>query len=50
MEPYREMYDKLFNAVTDAIGQLMKLETVNALGTLMDAQEKTEDIFIEGKK
>ena len=49
MEPYREMYDKLFNAVTDAIGQLMKLETVNALCTLMDAQEKTEGIYIEGK-
>ena len=49
MEPYREMYDKLFNAVTDAIGQLMKLETVNALSTLMDAQEKTESIYIEGK-
>ena len=49
MEPYREMYDKLFNAVTDAIGQLMKLETVNALGTLMDAQGKTEGIFIESK-
>ena len=31
MEPYKEMYYKLFNEVTDAIGQLMKLETVIAL-------------------
>ena len=30
MEPYKEMYYKLFNAVTDAIGQLMRLETENA--------------------
>lgn len=47
MEPYKEMYYKLFNSVTDAISQLMRLETVNAIHTLMDAQQATEDIFIE---
>ena len=47
MEPYKEMYYKLFNAMTDAIGQLMRLETVNAIYTLMDAQQLTEELFIE---
>ena len=47
MEPYKEMYYKLFNSVTDAISQLMRLETVNAINTLMDAQQAMEDIFIE---
>ena len=47
MEPYQEMYYKLFNSVTDAIGQLMKLETVNAIQTLMDAQQAAERTFIE---
>ena len=47
METYKEMYYKLFNSVTDAISQLMRLETVNAIHTLMDAQQATEDIFIE---
>ena len=50
MEPYKEMYYKLFNEVTDAIGQLMKLETVTALYTLMDAQQKTEEMFIEAER
>ena len=47
MDPYKEMYYKLFNAVTDAIGQLMRLETENAINTLMDAQQATEKIFVE---
>ena len=47
MEPYKEMYYKLFNAVTDAIGQLMRLETEKAINTLMDAQQAAESVFIE---
>ena len=44
------MYCKLFNSVTDAIGQLMRLETENAINTLMDAQRIAENVFIEAKK
>ena len=47
MEPYQEMYYKLFNAITDALGQLSRLETENAINTLMDAQKAAEDMFIE---
>ena len=47
MEPYKEMYYKLFNAMTDAIHQLMRLENVNAIYTLMDAQQLTEEMYIE---
>ena len=50
MEPYKEMYYKLFNAVTDAIGQLMRLETENAINTLMDAQRIAENVFAEAEE
>ena len=47
MEPYREMYCKLFNAVTDAIRQLMRQENTAAVYTLMDAQRATEELFMD---
>jgi len=46
MEPYREMYCKLFNAVTDALGQLMRLDSLAAINTLMDAQQAEEELYI----
>ena len=46
MEPYREMYYKLFNAVTDALGQLTRLDNLGAMNTLMDAQQATEELFL----
>ena len=47
MEPYREMYCKLFNAVTDAIRQLMCQESAAAVYTLMDAQRAAEELFMD---
>ncbi len=47
MELYREMYCKLFNAVTDALEQLMRLENVDAIHTLIDAQRATEELFMQ---
>ena len=45
------MYYKLFNAMTNVIHQLMRLEAVKVINTLMNAQLATEDMFIEaGKK
>ena len=46
MEAYQEMYYKLFNAMTDAIQQLMRLDHVAAINTLMDAQQLTEELFM----
>ena len=46
MELYREMYCKLFNAVSDALGQLMRLDNLAAMNTLMDAQQATEELFM----
>ena len=47
MELYKEMYYGLFNSVTDAINQLMRMETINAINTLMDAQIAAESKYIE---
>lgn len=46
MEPYREMYCKLFNAVTDALEQLMRLDSLAAINTLMDAQRAAEELYM----
>ncbi|MDR1664277.1 MAG: hypothetical protein LBR83_05060 [Clostridiales bacterium] len=38
MADYKRMYEKLFNAVTDAVG------------LLMEAQEETERLYTEGDR
>ena len=47
MEPYKEMYYKLFNEVTDTIDVLMRLDHVAAINKLMDAQLATEEMFMD---
>lgn len=46
--PYQKMYTKLFNALTDAVGLLDENEVVKARWVLMEAQRKTEELYIEG--
>lgn len=46
MEPYQDMYYSLFNSVTDAIEQLMRLDAEAAIRTLMDAQQQAEERYI----
>ena len=47
MEPYKEMYYKLFNEVTDTIRVLMRMDHVAAINKLIDAQLATEEMFMD---
>ena len=44
-ELYKQMYYKLFNAVTDAIS-LIETEPTKAKNILISVQQETEEIFI----
>ena len=46
MEPYKEMYLKLFNAVTDSIESLRAENAALALSTLIRAQCEAEDLYL----
>ena len=46
MELYKEMYLKLFNAVTDSLEPLRTGNTALALYTLVKGQRDTEELFI----
>ncbi|MBQ7895843.1 MAG: hypothetical protein IJ364_04730 [Oscillospiraceae bacterium] len=45
-ELYKQMYYKLFNAVTDAIEAIDKGELSPARDILVSAQQQTEELFI----
>ena len=42
--PYQEMYETLFNAITDALDTMPKNSP--AAKILMEAQQKTEEMYI----
>ncbi len=42
--PYQEMYETLFNAITDALDTMQK--NTPAAKILMEAQQKTEEMYI----
>ena len=46
MEPYKEMYYKLFNAMADAIHQILRMETADAVETMLVAQQLTEEMYM----
>ena len=47
MENYKKMYLLLFNASTDAIESMEKLNIGSAKETLMQAQQATEELFMQ---
>jgi len=47
MPDYKKMYFTLFNAVTDAIEKLDDYEIKPAKEILVNAQNNTEDMYIE---
>ena len=49
MEPYKEMYLKLFNAVTDSIESLRGNNAALALYTLIRGQRDTEELFLSSE-
>ena len=48
MPDYQQMYVFLFNAVTDAIDVLRQGEKEGALLLLIQAQQKSEEMFLSG--
>ncbi len=49
MPDYREMYCTLFNAVTDALQALQRGDGENCRATLVRAQQRTEEQYMEGE-
>ena len=50
MEAYQKMYMLLFNAVTDAIEEIVKQNFGNAAALLKEAQWKCEEIYINSSE
>ena len=46
MENYQKMYLLLFNAITDAIECIERLDICRAKETLIQAQQDAEEVFI----
>ena len=46
MTDYQKMYTTLFNAVTDALEQMVSQNYDDAKATLIAAQQKAEDSYI----
>jgi hypothetical protein len=47
MNVYRNMYYKLFNAITDAVNALEQDDTEQAREVLITAQQTAEELYIE---
>ena len=46
MSPYQKMYSITFNAISDALEQLDKLDVGAARKLLEDAQSRAEELYI----
>ena len=49
MPDYQKLYVTLFNAITDALAQIGQLEVAAAKQILIQAQQATEEMYIEDK-
>lgn len=47
MTDYKKLYHLLFNAITDALNEIDRLELTAAVQRLKDAQIKAEEIVLE---
>lgn len=50
MPDYQKMYTMLFNAVTDAIESIQQHNSALAEKILIQAQQKTEDLYISAEE
>ena len=50
MSSYKELYLTLFNAITDATREILRNDSPAALKTLLDAQAKTEELYIKDER
>ena len=49
MPDYQKLYTTLFNAITDALQEIDRLEIAAAKMLLMEAQQKTEEQYISAE-
>lgn len=47
MPDYEKMYHILFNAITDSLRKLEKGDSKEAVRLLMEAQQQTEELYVE---
>lgn len=47
MTDYKKLYHLLFNAITDALGAIDRLELTTAIQQLKEAQIRAEEIVID---
>lgn len=47
--PYQKMYSTLFNAITDALWLLENKNSAEAIALLKQAQQSTEEQYIEAE-
>ena len=47
MPDYQTLYTTLFNAITDALRDIDALEIKNAKQRLIEAQQKTEELYMD---
>ena len=50
MDSYKQLYFHLFNAITDAIGDLKKNDPATALLRLAQAQQQTEEWYMDSEE
>lgn len=47
---YRKMYYRLFNAVTEAMQRILRMEYGEAYSLLAQAQADTEELYLAGEE
>ena len=47
---YKKMYYLLFNAMTEAMGRILRMEYTEAYGILARAQADAEELYLAGEE
>nr|WP_326186494.1 hypothetical protein [uncultured Oscillibacter sp.] len=47
---YKKMYYHLFNAITEAMGHILRMEYSEAYGILARAQAEAEELYLAGEE
>lgn len=47
---YKKMYYRLFNAVTEAMQHILRMEYAQAYSVLQKAQAETEELYLAGEE
>lgn len=47
---YQKMYYRLFNAITEAMQHILRMEYAQAYSILQEAQAETEELYLTGEE